>query len=320
MKCISRYCLLQRIGILALLASYLSCAEQVQVELKEVKIVDQIPSSSGIGIYRNGYFVIGDDSPYLYRLARDLSITEKILLTDSTLLTNARVRKEDKPDFEALEVVADKELIIFGSGSKSPQRDIVCWLSLLDTAETRAYPASKFYDRLRTLEVMADSELNLEAAVYKEGVLYLFNRRKNVVFSMDYSSLLGFLEGDGELPEIHTRIVDLPSVRGVEAGFSGAVALQGQPRILFTASIEDTDNAYDDGAVLGSIIGYLDLTEEGDVGQEVRYCVLGMDSPYALKIESIAIEVEHGASSSEVVLVADNDDGKSRIARATVVY
>src|SRR5207302_793709 len=77
-------------------------------------------------------YLVGDDSPYLYCLDHDWNLLRKVPLFASEH-TGDRIPKEQKPDLEAMSVVYldDKpHLLIFGSGSRSPQRDVCFWVDL----------------------------------------------------------------------------------------------------------------------------------------------------------------------------------------------
>jgi len=50
----------------------------------------------------------------------------------------------------------------------------------------------------------------------------------------------------------------LPKIKNVPATFTDAILVDD--KIYFLAAAEDTTSTYDDGAVLGSIIGTIDLT------------------------------------------------------------
>src|SRR5438046_10510737 len=91
-----------------------------------------IQSASDVEIVDGIAYLVGDDSPYLYCLDHDWNLLRKVPLFASEH-TGDRIPKEQKPDLEAMSVVYldDKpHLLIFGSGSRSPQRDVCFWLDL----------------------------------------------------------------------------------------------------------------------------------------------------------------------------------------------
>src|SRR5690606_20368636 len=131
---------------------------------------------------------------------------------------------------------------------------------LKDSITVEKYDISNFYNNLRKLPIFKDSELNIEATAFHNNQIFLFNRKKNLIIKFQYKALLSYIKGERDFPKPEIKQYSLPIINGIEAGFSGATALLGEPRIIFTASVENTDNAYDDGEILGSFIGMIDIS------------------------------------------------------------
>ncbi len=275
-----------------------------------------IPSGSGIVIATDSYYIIGDDSPTLFVLNKNLEVIQKILLQDTNVVDGNRIPKPLKADYEALELIDENELVVFGSGSKSPQRDVFIRVLLGDEPKTETYIITEFYSYIKSLEIFSDSELNIEAVAYRDGVLYLFNRTKNVVLFFPYNTFLKYIQGASPLPSVQTRHITLPQLNGIEAGFSGAVALKKESKILFTASVENTSNAYDDGEILGSFIGIIDITDGLSI-TAVECCKIP-DTKHKLKVESIAIEHEGDDGKAQLILITDDDKGGSEIIKGVL--
>lgn len=277
-----------------------------------------IPSGSGIICTNDSYYIVGDDSPTLFVLNKDLDVVKRIALQDIDLKEGNRIPKPLKADYEAMELIHENELVIFGSGSKSPQRDVFVRVLLQHEPKIETYTITYFYNHLKSLEVLADSELNIEATAFSNDTLYLFNRNKNVVLSFRYEDLLAYVQGDGSLPSIKTKRIALPKINGIEAGFSGAVALKNEHKILFTASVENTSNAYDDGDILGSYIGMLDIANDF-ADDKIPYCLV-QDTKEKLKVESISVISELSEGKTEVVLITDNDKGASELIKGLLLW
>jgi hypothetical protein len=288
---------------------------EIHIE-KELEIAG-LPSGSGIVRHGDHYFVIGDDSPFLFTLNEEFQVLDRRLLLDNPP-SEDRISKAEKPDFEALELVHDRELILFGSGSKSPQRDVFFRMLLEDTVQIERFDLTDFYRNIKELPVMQGSELNIEAAAFDQDRLFLFNRKKNVIFQFDYPQLLSYLRGESGFatPKIYTYT--LPSIKGIEAGFSGAAILPKASKIIFTASVEATDNAYDDGEILGSMVGLIDLSEE-DISSTYDYCLIP-NNREKLKVESVTIAQENSDRSAVLVLIADNDKGNSTLVNGKLFW
>lgn len=288
----------------------------------EIKILDtaklnNIPSGSGIAKYRDGYYVIGDDSPYLYFLNQDFEVISKTLISDDQNFNGKRIVKSEKADFESLELINDNELIVFGSGGKSPQRDVFVRIFIDHNMTVEQYNISEFYNHLKNLEILEDSELNIEGTAFYNGDLYLFNRRKNIIIKLNYEDFLAYIKGESLIPNLEIQEYSLPKINDVEAGFSGATILNNGSHIIFTASVEKTDNGYDDGEILGSFIGMIDISN-GTLGANIDYQLspaLGEN----LKIESVTVLHEQ-SSEAEIMMITDDDQGNSILLKSTIVW
>ncbi len=278
--------------------------------LDEIKI-EKIPSGSGIIKSSDIYYVIGDDSPFLFSLNSDFKIIFKTPLLETDNFSDKRIIKAEKPDFEAIELIEKNEIVVFGSGSKSPQRDVFMRILLKDSLIVERYDISDFYSKLRNLPIFKDSELNIEATAYRNNQLFLFNRKKNLIIRFDYTDLLAYIKGERAFPKPEIRHFFLPKINGIEAGFSGATALTDEPKIIFTASVENTDNAYDDGEILGSLIGVIDISNN-TIAKSFDYCKISNAGAH-LKVESVTVEKEIFPGKTKVVLITDDDKGNSII-------
>lgn len=282
----------------------------------ELEIVG-MPSGSGIARHGDIYYAIGDDSPYLFTLDQDFQVIDRTLILDTPPLED-RISKTEKPDFEALELIHDRELVLFGSGSKSPQRDVFFRILLEDKMLIERYVLTDFYRNIKEMPLMQGSELNIEAAAFDQNRLFLFNRKKNVVFEFDYDRLLQYLRGEATFPTPKFHTFTLPKINNIEAGFSGAAILPKASKIIFTASVEATDNAYDDGEILGSLIGIIDLSEEA-ISDTFDYCLIA-NAKEKLKVESVTVVKENSDRSAVLVLLADDDKGNSTVVRSKLVW
>jgi hypothetical protein len=307
------------IWIIVLILILQSCKKpQLKLfDLQETKI-DEIPSGSGITILNDNYYVIGDDSPFLFTLTSELEIIDKLLLVDSVNLLDGRILKSEKPDLEALEIINDKELIIFGSGSKSPQRDVFYRIVVGNNCIIEQYDISEFYSSIKELPIMQNSELNIEGVAYYEEDIFLFNRQNNLILKYNYKELLNYFKLGKSAPIPEIKQCKLPNINNIEAGFSGAVALKNEPLIIFTASVENTNNAYDDGEILGSFIGIIDISDK-DISNVIDFCEIS-SSNKKLKVESVSVENENSDRVTDIVLITDDDKGNSIILKGKLTW
>ncbi|MCF8460036.1 MAG: hypothetical protein K9G46_04880 [Flavobacteriales bacterium] len=286
----------------------------MKVEVIDVLPLVAVPSASGIAICGNLIFAIGDDSPFLHQLDRKLKPISNWPLFTSEQMETGRIPKSEKPDLEAMELVNGEELVIFGSGSKSPERDVFIRVKVNEPPRTETYYISEFYSHLKELPVMEGSELNIEAAAFHNGKMLLFNRRSPVLFEFNYEGFIKHLIQNGPIPPVNAYKIQLPCIDGVDSGFSGATVSMQTGRLIVTASVEDTSNAYDDGRVLGSFVGWVPL-DEYERSENYEFVRLQNEN-HVFKVESVALEHENSDTELIVLMTTDNDGGISQLIRA----
>jgi hypothetical protein len=289
----------------------------LKITISEIISLSKISGASGIAKYNSSVFIICDNSPYLYRLDLQFKIVEKIQIYSINDFNDNAIDKHLKPDFEAIELINSNELILFGSGSKSPERNIFKRVFLNKSNEVKSYDISEFYEYLESLDVLKHSFLNIEAVAYFEGNMYLFNRKKPIIFKFDYQYFINYLEQNFDLPEIECTEVGLPNLKDIDAGFSGATISTKTSQLIFTASLENTPNAYDDGEVLGSFLGIVDFKQITNKDAYRFIKIEGNHLPF--KVESVAI-VDELDSSFDLVFVTDSDDDESLDIKAKLLY
>lgn len=286
---------------------------QLSIELLEWQILDGIPSASGIVKFKDHFYVIGDDSPYLFHIDENFDLISKTPIYSSKNLQGHSIPKFYKPDFEAMEMISETEILVFGSGSKSPERDVCVLVEMDEEITYQHYDISSFYDYIRQMEIMDGHELDIEALAKVENVLYLFNRAKNIIFSVPCVDFLTYCKTGAAFPTPKYHQFSLPEINGLQAGFSGATSFKDLPYLIFTASVEDAPNAYDDGDILGSFIGVIKISN-GLLQQDIL--VTQIPNPgFPLKVESVIVDHIRSATQTDLVLVTDNDGASSEILR-----
>ena len=280
--------------------------------------VIEVPSASGITKLDDKYYAIGDDSPYLFTLDSEFMVIEKSAIYPIDDLDYGTFHKKDKPDFETIEIIDNNEMVVFGSGSRSPKRDIFLRLLWNESPEFKTYNLTTFYNKLRDLEVLKDEDLNIEATAYHDKHLYLFNRGKNVIFNFVYSDLIDFLDDKSAFPIPLITEFNLPKISGIRYGFSGATAFNYKPYIFFTASGENTKNAYNDGVILGSIIGVIPINNN-EVSSNFDFVTIP-NAELPLKVESVSIDAQISERETNVILVTDSDGGESILLRCNLKW
>ncbi|MCO6499680.1 MAG: hypothetical protein J5I47_04780 [Vicingus serpentipes] len=287
------------------------------VRIIQHKLITGLPSASGITILNNSLYIIGDDTPFLYKLDEDFFISEQIKIHDAVPGLDGRISKQIKPDLEAITEVKwgkDKDILIFGSGSKSPEREALIRIDMDKLPDVQHYSLDKIYDKIKDIKSVSDEDLNIEGAGTSDDRLYLLNRGKNYLFEFDLEDFKKYLQGEKErVPEPKSYQFTLPEIDGIEAGFSGACLLPNEKKMIFTASVENTSDWINDGEVLGSFIGIIPLK---NLKECKPICVQVVDDkslPYSGKIESITIRSMNPDGSYSALAVTDNDDGESEL-------
>lgn len=291
-----------------------------------------IPSASGVEVLNGIIYIIGDDSKALFMLNHELKLLQQYTLFESEFSADERIPKKQKPDFECLTLInihGYDYLLVTSSGSKKNR----------DTGHLVKLPSKynkNFYDKDISLkglfdllksneEIVADGKLNLEATACdnrffvmlnranKKGnnVALVFNKEEMEVYLMENNNLVPF-------PEVFSYA--LPSLQNVPTGFSGACIFDN--KLFFTASAEDTDDAYEDGNVKGSIIGWMQMNADGNLKGSSSptlstikaHTKITLDNAdFMGKVESIAIYENESDDKYIALAVTDSDGGNSEL-------
>ena len=280
-----------------------------------------LPSASGIELIGPVAYVVSDDAPFMYLLdAATLAVLGQVKLFETAEFSTGRIPKSTKADVEALTALTWPDgragVLALGSGS-TPARENG-WFVPVSGAVPQPVGLAALYALLRP-HLPAGATLNLEAAATTAAELLLLQRTVEVahgalLFHLPLAATLQFLAGAGAAPAVAPpQRFELPHINGRAAGFSGATFVQG--RLFVSASVEDTNDAVLDGAVLGSFVGVLDGPQRAATFARLRWAD-GRD--YLGKVEGLAVRRTLGAGRWEVLLVTDDDAGGSTAAVAEV--
>jgi hypothetical protein len=202
-----------------------------------------IGSASGLIYKENSLFIISDNGSFLYQYN-----IPKNKLTRIPLMENAQenIPKKDKFDFESITLKGNK-LHIFGSGSTAKrEKEIIYNLENLAIEEK---DLSKLYKKIKQTNSISDENLNIEGALFYNEKWHLFQRgnganSRNGIAILDENGTIEFIP------------IQLPKIKNIETTFTDAILVED--KIYFLAAAEDTISTYEDGEILGSIIGRLD--------------------------------------------------------------
>ncbi len=304
-----------------LLIGFLSNA---QIRISKIVITKSehlswLPSASGVEYLDGKIYIIGDDTPYLYELDSSFCLIEKYKLSKNDSTVNNRVPKAIKADFESMAVYEDGEdtfLMVLSSGSKETTRDTIHLFSISKQENIASKNIRPLFESIRKAAKMSPSdETNIEAlAIGKQKVFMLQrgNNDLNLIIIFDLNEFMQYVTKSSHIipqPEIFS--FKLPKMKNTIAGFSGACLLPDESGLLFTASLEATNNAYDDGEILGSYIGQIKFNdfEENNLNANL---VTQNGKVIKTKLEGITIKSET-KKSINILCVSDNDDGTSRV-------
>jgi hypothetical protein len=205
-----------------------------------------IGSASGLVFHHDSIYLISDSSTFLYEYQIDSTQLNKIQLSKDAA---DNIVKKLKPDFEAIAHNASY-YFLFGSGSTENRTQMI-QVDAKSKEVVNTFDLSFLYSSMQSFAQMEADDFNIEGVIYNQETWYFFNRgngknQRNVVFTVTGSNL----EDDFR---IMTNEYKLPKIKGVRASFTDAIILDDT--IYFLATAEKTESTYDDGEVVGSLIG-----------------------------------------------------------------
>jgi hypothetical protein len=288
------------------------------VIIEEEKLLNSIPSASGLAIENDTAWIIGDDATSVYRLNLTSFEQEKIPLKGFDA-EQYRLPKPIKHDLECANLITynnKQYLLAFGSGTLEPYRDSVLLLNTSDTADQQFISVQPFYKELQRLTGTDSTKWNIEGSTLVGDTLIICNRGNNLLISFHADSLMHYLLFAGTpIPAIDFHKANLPQIEGKEARLSGICTLNDN-HLLFSAAVEDTPDWVKDGPILGSFIGIYSLKEK-----KVLASHLLRDKQGAIakeKLESIDIVSKQGGTIT-CIAMADNDNGTSGLYRLKLI-
>lgn len=271
--------------------------------------------------------VVQDDANFIALVDPATGLADAITLPvgegDLRLFDDERGNKKFKLDLEALAQIptaAGSMLLALGSGSKKRRNRMLTIQFRGRSAPTQSSEPTlvelgDLYDALRAETAFAGSDMNIEGALYVDGVIRLFSRGNGktegdvvpVAASCDLSwrALSAHLaQPDGDTVPAIRRVTQyaLGALGGIPLGFTDAVRGVGSS-VLFSAAAEASPDASEDGVVGGSALGVL----PGDRRGTVRLTTL-LDTDgtaYAGKVEGLVLDRR---DRRRALVVVDVDD------------
>lgn len=84
---------------------------KIELKIDHFQILEDVPSASGVVKYGDGFYAVGDDSPYLFQLDSEFKLISKRLIYSTEKLEGITLPKFFKPDFEVLNCLPALNLI-----------------------------------------------------------------------------------------------------------------------------------------------------------------------------------------------------------------
>ncbi len=267
----------------------------------------KLSSASAVEVFDDRIYIAGDNINFIYLYSKNFFLIDRI-----KLFTDADFEEQNKPvkkDWEAMSVITapqrNPKLLLIGSGSKKVTRDYAILLNLSSRKINNVEHWPRFYDAVRQM-LKPGEELNIEGLAQVKDHLVLLNRGNlntgNAVFITDVSAVFQYTN------VIH-RIESAPlDIAETKAGFTGAYYLEETDTLFYTAAAELTVNAYNDGKVLGSAVGYF-----SNVSQRLKENSWVPDAQVAFnnvlegKVESLTLLRK--IDNKYVFLVVTDNDG-----------
>ena len=286
----------------------LGCFQQDEDHLlliKHKKILDSIPSGSGMVLKNDTAYIIGDDATGIYQLNIVNYGQHKIPIRGLSP-NQYREPKSVKHDFECATFVnwKGKEYLLgLGSGGNS-YRDSMLMLNMSDFDDNKILSIHNFYKRLQLLTNSDSTQWNIEGATSLAGDLVILNRGNNLIIKFNLGDFMEYVfDNNTSFPAVDYHQIRLPSINKHEARLSGACTLDGD-RLLFSASVEDTPDWTKDGPVLGSFIRIYSLSEN-----KIKASYLLQDNnKNALKEKIESLDIWKHEADGNIIFYAIGDD------------
>lgn len=268
-----------------------------------------LSAASGLVQAGDWLYVVADDELHLGKFStEENTVGELYRCFPGELPINVEERKAEKPDIEVLTLIpmlhnrSQQALLAMGSGSKKNR----CRSAMipLDHKGNISGPAeiidlSRFYEFLNK-EI---GNLNIEGAIIVQDHILLFQRgnkknKLNASIHIELDDFYRLLSQPHQYyePPIKITAYDLGEIDQVPFCFTDATSLS-TGEIIFTASAENTSDAYLDGVCMGSVIGI--INPEGN---------LSFLEPVNKKIKLEGISAKTSGKAIELLLVSDADD------------
>lgn len=278
-------------------------------------MLSNFPSGSAINYHDGKLYLIGDDANNMLVLDEDYQETNSIQLFD---YSEKRIPKTLKTDFEAAVLVniSDKiYLLALGSASGS-EREKGMLIPLASGEAGFQKPQTFSYAAfIDSVKLKGIPEINIEGATLIGDHLILSNRGN--ITNQENHLIITERDFWTRQNEATISVLRVVMPLNIFAGVSELCYVASLDLLLVTMSSEATTNAYDDGVIGDSYIGWVkDISrklQDRDIVLDELVNLSAVDAIFkGEKIEGICTASVDG-NELLLHLVADNDQGESRL-------
>ncbi|MGF6848761.1 hypothetical protein QFZ51_003996 [Chitinophaga sp. W3I9] len=278
-------------------------------------LLPDFPSASAVEFHDGRLYLIGDDATCIQVLDKEYQVIKSIPIPG---ISGKRIAKAEKADYEASALInLHGKTYLMASGSLATEKRRQLMLLPLPDGDSAAmqfipYPPD-FTTQLLNSGI---NELNIEGAAVVNNTLLLSNRGND---TWPQNQLVLTVPGFWEQasPAVNVVPFTLLTPTPVFTGISELCYVAEKDLLLCTFSSEATANAYDDGAIGDSYIGWI-----SNISRKLSQTTLTPDGMLNLtaadpafkgeKIEGICLESVQD-NILTLHLVSDNDAGASRL-------
>ena len=261
-------------------------------QLEQVFHISGIGSASGLIYKDDSIYLISDNANHLFKFDTQTKKLAKIPLSQTELTAN--IPKKLKPDFEAMAHFGN-DFYIFGSGSTENRNGMVRYNAIANTIKST--DLTPLYLSMQDFGNIKPQDFNIEGVVFT-GAKWYFLQRGNG--QSGYNGI--FTVSGGNLDSDFTLLFHqyaLPKINGIQSSFTDAVLVAD--RLYFLACTENIASTYEDGEILGSFVGWINIATM-KIGSTQKIS----DSH---KFEGITL-FQKEATTCEFLLCEDNDTEK----------
>jgi len=286
----------------------------LHIAVEKTVVLKDFPSGSAMEFFEGTIYLIGDDARQILMLDKDYNILGGINMFAGD---EKRIAKKAKADLESSAIIQYKNsshLLVMGSASRE-QREKAFLFALPANNQSSfiSFDTSEFTGRLTKMGV---AEVNIEGASAVHHQLLMSNRgNKTHPDNLLFVTTTNFFE-DQQNSLLRILNVVLPE-QDFPIGISALSYVAAADTLFFTASIELTSNAYDDGGIgdsyLGCIRNISTQLHTQNLIPDMLVNLSDIDDVFkGQKIESICFEA---AKTDHMIahLVSDNDNGESTL-------